>query len=307
MLNKILIPLDGSQLAERALVPGLELAQRAEASLLILRSLVAQQFLVPDAYILGGYSTIWPEQSLEAARKDATRYLKSIQERVTSTGGLVQVEIQEGEAAEIIVQKARSAAADLIVMSSHGYSGLARWMLGSVAERVLHAAACPVLVVRSSQPIHHLLIPLDGSKLSEQVLRPALELAELLQCKATLIRAIRPITTAEVEDLENYERGFGRSFEEELHYSAADYLRSVVKAYDHKSLEIQTIVMHGSPAQSILDYAELHDVDVIAMSTHGRTGLQRWVYGSVTEKILHTAGACSMLVVRPEVQQLVES
>jgi nucleotide-binding universal stress UspA family protein len=307
MFNKILIPLDGSQLAERALRSGLQLAHRAEATLIILRSLEAQPQPVPAGYVLGGSSNLWPNQLEQLTREENTRYLESIRKQVTGTGLRVKIEIQEGEAAEAIVETAESLAADLIVMSSHGYSGLARWMLGSVAERVLHAAPCPVLMVRSSQPIRHMLIPLDGSGLSEQVLKAAFELAELMQCKVTLLRAIRPITTTEVEDLEKYERGFGKSFEEELHYTAAEYLTGILKADSHHLSETQTIVSHGPAAQSILDYAELHDVDVIAMSTHGRTGLQRWMYGSVTEKVLRGANVCSMLVVRPAAKQLAEA
>jgi len=308
MLKKILIPLDGSQLAERALGPGLQLAERSEAGLLMLRSLaVVQRLPVPTGYVLGDSGAWWPNEVDLEKQQEATRYLESVCARVISKKIPTRVNVRDGDAADSILDTAKSTTTDLIVMSSHGYSGITRWMLGSVAERVLQAAPCPVLVVRSPEPLRHILIPLDGSELSEQVLKPAFELAELLQCKVTLLRAIRPVTAAEVEDLENYERGFGRTFEEELHYEAAEYLRGIAQTHGPHVPEILTTVTHGSAAPCILDYADQHRVDVIAMSTHGRTGLQRWVYGSVTEKILHAANTCSMLVVRPEVKPLPET
>lgn len=299
MLNKLLIPLDGSELSERALKPGFHLAQRAEASVTLLRSTAPERIRVSDIYSLGAYGAAEQEPTPEEVRKEAEAYLRMICERKVPAGVSVKAELREGDPAESIVDAAEAAQADLIAMSSHGYSGVTRWVMGSVAERVLHDAHCPVLILRSARPINHMLIPLDGSPLSEQVLPIAMEVAENLGCRVTFLRAIQPVSSVDMNSLEKIERGLGRSYVEEIHQGADDYLLPFVNKYSSRLENVSRIVMHGPAAQSILDYAVLHDVDMVAMSTHGRTGLQRWVYGSVTEKVLHAASDCSMLVVRP--------
>ena len=301
MFTKILVPLDGSAFAERALPPALVLAQRAEAQLSLLRAVAPERMLVADSHVLmlGGYSAVWPNQSLELARQAAADYLSALRAAKIPKGLRLSAEMIEGDPAEIIVETARNEGVDLIVMSSHGYSGLTRWILGSVAERVLHDAPCPVLIVRTTDPIRHVLIPLDGSELSEQILEPAFALAASLECKVTLNRVIERLSAEEFEYLEHLENGLGQRLQSDTHAEAEQYLHGVATARRSAVPELKTVVLHGSPAQSLLEYAHMHGVDLIAMSTHGRTGLKRWVYGSVTEKVLRAATDRAMLVSRP--------
>jgi nucleotide-binding universal stress UspA family protein len=303
MFTKILVPLDGSELAERALPFANTLAQQSEARLIVLRAIAADRILIPDSHmLLGHYSVAWPNQSLDLARKTAADYLAAVQAEQIAPGVNAQTSIMETEPAAAIVELARQHQVDLIVMSSHGYSGLTRWMLGSVAERVLQAAPCPVLVLRSAEPIHHGLIALDGSELAEQVLEPAWALAAGLNCKVTLARVMAEVSPEELTHLENLEHGLGQQVQGNLHEAAASYLARVAAARPTANtarFPINTVVLHGSPAQSLLDYAQLRGVDLIALSTHGRTGLQHWLYGSVTEKVLRAAAGCSMLITRP--------
>lgn len=300
MLNKILVPLDGSELAERALGPAHALAQPAEASLVLLRAALPERMLTPDTYALGGYSPLWPNQSLELAHKAADDYLQKLRARKTLGGPAIRAIVAEGDPATSIVDAAAAEAVDLIAMSSHGYSGATLWMLGSVAERVLHETPCPVLVVRSTEPIRHVLVALDGSELAEHSLGPAFDIAESLNCKVTLLRAMEIIGPQEFHYLETLESGLGRRMQDELHENAESYLHQVASANMGRAAEIKTMVVHDSPTRAILDHAHRYAVDVIAMSTHGRTGLLRWVYGSVTEKVLRAASSCSMLVTRSE-------
>jgi nucleotide-binding universal stress UspA family protein len=299
MLNKILVPLDGSQLAERALKPAHALAQHAEGSLILLRAALPERMLTADVYSLGGYSPLWPNQSLELARKEADDYLQTLRSRKSLSGPAIRAAVVDGDPAISIVDTAADENVDLIAMSSHGYSGATLWMLGSVAERVLHDASCPVLVVRSAEPIRHILVTLDGSELAEHSLESAFAIAECLNCKVTLFRAIELLGRQEFHYLESLEAGLGRRMQDEMHEGAGSYLHQVANAHKGRAPEIQTMVAHDSPVRAILDYAQRHAVDVIAMSTHGRTGLRRWVYGSVTEKVLRAANCCSMLVTRP--------
>ncbi len=296
MFSKILVPLDGSELAERALEPAFTLARQAQGEVRLLRVCAPEKILVPNSPAIGGYGLLWPDQSLEQAEQEARSYLASIQKSKAPHPLAVHPEVREGGVAEIIVDTAAAGKADLIVMSSHGYSGLTRWVLGSVAEKVLRGAPCPVLVIRSPRPARHILIPLDGSALSEQALTPGLDLAAGLSAEVTLLRAIPRVDAQEIEQLDQAERGLGRRLEEELREDAGQSLRNL--AATRPEMRIKTAVVNEPAADSILDYAEKHATDVIAMSSHGRTGLGRWVYGSVTEKVLRGAHH-SMLVVRP--------
>jgi nucleotide-binding universal stress UspA family protein len=259
--------------------------------------------LVADGHIIGQYSLIWPNQSLERSHKDALGYLEQVRQTQAPPGLPLRSRVLEGDVAEAIVDTAAAEAVNLIVMSSHGYSGVTRWMLGSVAEKVLNSAACPVLVIRAPRPLRRILISLDGSPLSEQALRPGLEVAASLGAEVTLLRAVPVLPEDELEQLEQIERGLGERLKDELREEAEAYLKHLAEAHRSAGVDAQTVVTVGAPAPGILSYAEAHDVDLIVMATHGRTGLRRWRYGSVTEKVLR-GGQHSMLVIRPAAQAL---
>lgn len=294
MFTKILVPLDGSELAERALVPAIALAKRGAGSLVLVQAPAPDLTTLPE--VAGGYI---PAGLPTAAHDDAVVYLTTRQQAYAHAEVPIHTRVLEGSAADVVVEAATVEKADLIVMSSHGYSGLTRWVLGSVAERVLHAAPCPVLVMRSPAPVRQILIPLDGSPLAERALAPGLEIARRLNATVTLLRAIPPVPMEAMERLEGIELGLGRRLEGDLYEEANAYLTQVAAAQRSTGVDLKMVVITDRPAEAILTYAEHHAVDVIAMSTHGYTGLKRWTYGSVTDKVLREARACSMLVVRP--------
>lgn len=297
MFTKLLVPLDGSELAERALDSAFTLAQQSEGSLVLLRVAVPQLSPATATPIYGDYGLTLPMQSAAEAETEAETYLKQLRADRAPRGLAVWLEIAQGQVAESIVDRSTALGVDLIVMSSHGYSGLTRWMLGSVAEKVLRAAPAPVLILRSPQPIRRILIPLDGSLLSEQVLSPALAMAASLGAEVTLLRAVHTITSEDIARLDAVEHGLGQRVVEDLHLEAERYLTGLTEKFA-PDLKLKTVVVDEPAATGILDYAEAREMDLIAMSTHGLTGLQRWIYGSVTEKVLHGAHY-SMLVVRP--------
>jgi nucleotide-binding universal stress UspA family protein len=298
MFNKILVPLDGSELAERALAPALTLGAQAEDLVMLLRAVIPEKTLAPDVYNQTSPGILWPDQALEPTHREALDYLETIQKSKSLTQPQVLVKVVEGDVAEVILDTVAVEQVGLIVMSSHGYAGVTRWMLGSVAEKLLHSALCPVLVIRSPQPIRHMLIPLDGSELSEKALAPGLAVAAGLGCDVTLLRAVKRVQMSEIERLDQCESGLGLRLVDDLHEEAEAYLSRLATTYRPSGLRMETIVLHEPAGDSILHYTERHGIDLIAMSTHGRTGLQRWVYGSVTEKMLH-GGSHSMLIVRP--------
>jgi nucleotide-binding universal stress UspA family protein len=300
MFRRILVPLDGSELAERALQPALALARPDGGELILLRVPVMERILMPTS---DGYGLLWPDQSVEQSQKEATEYLARVQKRHQQPGFALRTLIAGGDGAGGIVDAAAAEKVDLIVMSTHGYSGLTRWMLGSVTERVLHSAACPVLVVRSAMPVRRVVITLDGSELSEQALKPGFELAAQTGSAVMLLRAIPEVPAHEVERLDEIEPGLGKRFQEDLFAEAETYLKEQVEHYALPGVEVTTRVMFGPAAYSIVKFAELESADVIVMATHGRTGLRRWAYGSVTEKVMRGA-PCDILVVRPAEHQL---
>jgi len=304
MFNKILVPLDGSELAERALNPALTLVQQVKGEAILLSVPVLKEMFVSGG---NGYSVLLPEDSLQESQQELMGYLQTVAQNWARPDVLLRTEVIKGDEASVIVETAAAENVDLIVMSTHGYSGLTRWMLGSITEKVLRAAPCPVLVMRSLDPISRILITLDGSELAEYSIEPGLEFAQQYGGEVILLRVEHsqesflprfgpPQMPSEAPRDED--RG-----QKKVSDFAKIYLKRMVESQRLSGQHIETAVSFGSPAEGILDFAELNQIDLIVMSTHGRTGLAHWVYGSVTEKVLRGA-ECAMLIIRPPAGEL---
>mgnify|MGYP000132645026 CR=1 FL=1 len=297
MFKQILVPVDGSALSERALAPALAIAAHSAGQLTLIRTPVVEVAMVPTVEFFGNYSLRGLDQAVEKARKEARDYLDALQRSSARPDVSVHGEVVDGDPAEAILEAAAARRADLIVMSTHGYSGITRWIMGSVTERVLAHTPCPVLIIRSETPLKKMLLPLDGSELSEQALRPAMTVAAALGASVTLFRAVKEMPAHHIQELEGVEHGLGLRVQDEVAEEARTYLDKLAAA--QPGGEVTTAVRSGPAASAILSYAETHGIDVVAMATHGRTGAQRWVYGSVTEKVLRNSHDFAMLVVRP--------
>jgi nucleotide-binding universal stress UspA family protein len=238
---------------------------------------------------------LYPDQAAVAAQRTAERYLTGLP--CAADDLTVMREIREGEVAGEVVDAAREAQAGLIVMASHGNSGVRRWLLGSVAEKVLNAAPCPVWVVREPVPPQHLLITLDGSPLAEAALPPAFAIARCFGAQVTLLRVVSEMSVVGANTLDDLERGLGQRFLDEMVESAAVYLNQIARQFSDELLEPEIAVRSGPAAETILNFANRHDIDLVAMATHGHTGLKRWIYGSVMHKVLDQLPT-SMLITR---------
>ncbi len=305
MFQKILVPLDGSKLAEQALEPALSLARAARGEILLLSIPYLKHMFVEER---AGYGMLLPHQSIEATRQELLAYLQKLTETRVPSEVIWRSRIGNGDEASVIVDTAVAENIDLIVMSTHGYSGFSRWLLGSVTEKVLRGAPCPVLVVREAKPFSHVLITLDGSPLSELALAPGFALASCYDAPITLLRVKQEeeLNPNLVKELEAHERGLGSQIQDEFFFRAERYLSQLAEKYQHLSKqEVQTIAVSGPVAGEILEAIEAEAVDMVVMSTHGRTGLRRWVYGSITEKVMRQAN-CSMLIIRPPAEALRE-
>lgn len=298
MFDKVLVPLDGSELAEGSLDPALAIIHRPGGKVILLNVPVYRPVMVPGT---AGYGLVLPEQTFDLQNRDEIGiYLEEVRQARQGPDFSITIEVLEGDVAGNIVDLALEKGVDLIVMTTHGYSGFTRWMLGSITERVLRNAPCPVLVVRCADALKHVVITLDGSRLAEQALEPGLEVARQLGGRVTLLRVDDGggLSTVDKGMLDIAHHGLSQQIDPETGGDAVHYLENVAGRYRTPSLEIDTAVVTGSPAQGILEYVEANQVDLIVMATHGRTGIRRWVYGSVTEKCLHNT-ACAMLIVRP--------
>ncbi|MEP7356215.1 MAG: universal stress protein [Anaerolineales bacterium] len=294
MFKKILIPLDGSDLSARAVPVAYALAG-PDTQLALLRSV--EPVRAGTAENIYRAELLWPDEAQQPDQAAAS-YLKMVRASVPADLR-VDSYVTEGDAAGAIVDTARDIQADLIVMSSHGYSGLTRWMLGSVAERVLRAAPCSVLMVRGTPRFKHVLVTLDGSLLAEQALAPALCVAAAFHSQITLLRAVSSISAEAMHRLDEKEMGLGEQLVQGQLADAEAYLCRLAAANGAARRAYKVAVPSDHAADAIAYYAGAHDVDLIVMATHGHTGLQRWMLGSVTEKVTRANG-WSMLVTRPQ-------
>ena len=305
MFTKILVPLDGSELAERALDPALAIVRASNAELLLLSVPTYHQIVAPAA---AGYGMVPMDEIIDLGHDEAREYLAGLRRQARCSDCRIQTLVVEGDVAGCIVDTAAAEQVDLIVMTTHGYSGFTRWMLGSITERVLRGAPCPVLVVREAISLCKALINLDGSALAEKALEPGLALARILGCQVTLFRADTGEDLSAVEKSVLQMAGAGSCQDlvdqgvDRLHY----YLECLARQQRTPDLAIDTAVVRAKPAEAILSYAEAEGIDLIVMATHGRSGVRRWVYGSVAEKVLRQAG-CAMLIVRPPLAKATDS
>ena len=276
---KILIPLDGSELSESVL-PWLQaLSERGKPQVILLR--ITDPFLIAPGGMPPSMGERMQRQTLEAAQE----YLSAVESRFPDQP-MKKVTVV-GMAREEIGVVAEQHDCDLIVMASHGRSGLARWFLGSVAEGVLRVAPCPVLLMRPPVAdvalFRHILIPVDGSPLSLSV--PG-KISHFLAPggQVTLLRC----TDLSAED---YDESESRS-------AIQDYLGSLRASLEEVQLEglkPHIKVLDGEAPECIVRSAQDFGCDLIAMSTHGHGGFRHFWMGSVTEKVARRA-PCPVLV-----------
>ena len=291
MLQKILVPLDGSSGAEIALPFAEEIATKSAAGLTLVTATGTEPQDLEPLY------RSYLERTREKVQTQLTGY---------PAGSYVKLDtrVLKGSPADEILHYAEEAKTDLIVMASRGSTSHGPWLLGSIAHRVTVASTKPVLIVKKPATpeaieqrkiFKNIMVPLDGSAAGEAALPFAEELALSLGSELILFHAIQPATS-----WVGY--GMGASYAaieepENVRAVASSYLESVRVRLVKKGLPVKAVLQDGAPVELIMAYAKAEAVDVIAISTHGRSGISRWVFGSVTEKVLQYADS-AILVVR---------
>lgn len=304
MIRKILVPLDGSPFGESALPHAIEIARRTHAHLELVH---VHLYHTPDPDVEG----ITPYQFEDvlahdhavdesAFHEDEAQLAALAASLATKHGIVAKGRVLRGPVASSLHREAEALRADLVVMATHGRGGISRSWLGSVADYLVRHVTMPLLLVRpesgrETEPPSgpaRVLIPLDGSPFSEQILGPALELAGggtliLLRVLTPLLRyGMPPADLDAPEVLDERER-------------AQEYLHGVADQLARSGPQPETVVVrHPQPAAAIIEEAQLRGASAVAMATHGRGGVARLLIGSTADKVIR-GGHTPVLVFRP--------
>ena len=277
MYSKILVPLDGSKTSERILPYARFFADAHGIPVELVR--VTDPELRPP---------FWPTETNE-------QYLKRIAAEYFYGSASIVSEV--GLPARVIVDQAKTDPACLIAMATHGMSAARRWVLGSVTSKVVQTAANPLLLIRSEDHpdalmrpnIEKVFVPLDGSGLAEKTLPYACALAKRLNLEMHLVRAYDLPPEAYVVADGVIAQGPAQ-YSKQLASEAQVYLDGKVAGLEADGFErVFSIVLQGDAASEIIDLTRKTPNSLIAMSTHGRSGVSRWVLGSVAEKVIQHA------------------
>lgn len=309
MFTSILVPLDGSTFGEQALPWGLNIARRSKGQLQLLHVHRPLEATYAEMQIF--------DATLNQQIRDREKsYLDSTLTAVRAAAGGIPITAvnEDGEVAPTIAQHAQSEGTDLIVMMTHARGPMGRFWLGSVTDELMRSAPAPVLLVhphdretnlKADIAFRHVLIPLDGTPLAEQILAPAGNLANISGAEITLLRVVKPVMPMTMP------AGVG-SFGEMAHHmmervdvlqaqlkkEAHDYLEKVAKKVRSQGLNVITqVAIEEQPGVAILHRAQA-PIDLIALGTHGRRGLSRLFLGSVADKVIRGAHV-PVLVQRP--------
>ncbi|HUX85970.1 MAG TPA: universal stress protein [Chloroflexota bacterium] len=275
MFTPIIVPLDGSARAERAISYASTLAWALNGRIILFRAL-----------------------SVGESKPEAEASLSQTSEKLASDGVPAQMEVVFGEAAVKIAEIAEVERDSLIVMSTHGRSGLGRWLYGSVAEEVLRHVGVPVVLVSSGcerpwpldRPLR-VLAPVDGSELSEQALVSIGHFAETLHAELTLLHVLGPPVYASSDTLAERPTNL-----ESAEDQAITYLKELGRRVQPGQLDPDVRVIVGHPHSAIASTARREDLDLIAMATHGSGGYSRARLGSVATVTIQQASVPTLLL-----------
>jgi nucleotide-binding universal stress UspA family protein len=284
MLDRILVPVDGSETALAILPHIRRLLQRHDGRVILLRVAVPHPGEEPPAVV---------ERSLAAIRA----HTATIGSRLEGEGVQVQVEVRVGPPAGTILDTVEKADVTLVAMATHGRTGLARLLLGSVAEHVIRKCPVPVFVVRPIPPgsslppgsnpsrtLRNILVPINPGAVSIDELGPAIEMSKLFEARLVLLHVLR----------RERRRGDAPSEELEVCRERFNGLAGRIEALGARTI---TLLERGDVPRSILENARFHQCDLIVMTTQGRGGIAGWMGGSMTEEILRQS-EIPLLVVR---------
>lgn len=295
LITRVLLTTDFSDCAGQAFQYALAIASSWKAEL--------QVFHVLE--LLPAMNPVYPvnQMYLEQLHKEAVHDLNDLESRAAVAGLAIRRTIERGIPSQCIEAAAGERGVDLIVMGTHGRTGLQHVLMGSTAERVIRTAPCPVLSVKvgrdeAPSPVsvdgirfRRLLVPIDFSASSLEALEYGLQFAKPLAASVTILHVLEPMAFG-------LDFSLGRSEDSrERRRHAESRLETIRSRCMSQGLKVDTVLMPGIPADSILKHAETEKPDMVIMGTHGRRGISRILSGSVADTMLRLAG-CPVLTVR---------
>lgn len=296
MYKKMLVLLDGSKLAEVVFTYAQELSARLNIALELLHICTpqeAEQLPMRQAYM---------DHMAEILQSKAAE----IRSNIGATEGThipAHGKVLVGYPAEEIINYAEKNNIDLIMLSTHGRSGIRMWHIGNVAHKVIHAAKVPIWLVPAElreEIIYDklatktMVIPLDGSELSEEVIPHAINIAKQRGARSgiVLIYVEKPYG----------QEGYGKSWVEHLEaerLSMKKYLDDKVQQFGKEGIAARAEILIGEPASTIINFVKENPAQLIAMTTHGRVGISRMIFDDLAENILHLVKKTPILLVKP--------
>jgi len=307
VLSRILVPLDGSPLAEAVMPQVAELAAVRKAEVVLLRVALAHAFPGAD-----------PVEAQVRAVDEAESYLGKLESDLVAQGLTVKSVVRYGHAAEEILDHARVGGVTLIAMSTHGRSGIRRWVLGSVAETVVRHSPVPVLLLRATGPfaasvgaaeparvptaqtpapsvrIRRILCPVDLAPECRDLMATAGAIADRFGADLTILHVVYDPLDVTCSHIPHPPL---EQLREEMIRSAEDTLRRYIRRALASVPRASMVVVAGTPFRQIVRFAQTHQVDLIVMGTAGRTGLDHAIMGSTAERVVRTA-PCPVFSIR---------
>jgi nucleotide-binding universal stress UspA family protein len=301
MYKNIMVPTDGSGFDREAILVALRVAERCESKLRLVRVLATGAFFG----VAGAPEGAVPLEALRAQQDAALSELYALAAECRSLSSAeITVDLEQGPVADVLEGYAKRNEIDLIVISSHGRRGIARLSLGSVTDCLIRETTIPVLVVKptasylnpeASKEFRHVVVPLDGSTLAEQILARIVPLAKLEEAEITLLHVLAP----EKDDYRSEENAELPWWEKRV-TGAQTYLSRRAGELRRQGVTTTFDVIVGEKVpDAISDYARREGADLIAIATHGRGGLARVIRGSVADAVTKSAMS-SILVFHPD-------
>jgi nucleotide-binding universal stress UspA family protein len=281
MFDTILVPTDGSECAQAAVGYAAELATRYDARV--------------HALCVADSRTLENAPKYDQIRQEREEVAERTCNDMSVSGVPVEQAVRTGIPHKAILRYATEQDIDLIVMGTHGRTGVERYLLGSVTEKVVRLSDVPVLTVKTEDdgdvtyPYTDILVPTDGSEGAEAAVGPAVDVASTYDARLHALSVID--TMAMGVDIRS------GAILETLEESAQSAVESIeTQATEASVSAVETAIEHGNPYRGIHSYVEDHDIDLVVMGTHGRSGIERYLLGSVTEKTVRTSPAPVMTV-----------
>lgn len=289
----ILVPLDGSELGERALPHARALAKALRARLILLSAWEG-----PERELGDNFPALASETERTASGHFG-QYHREVRERLDDAD--VEALVRRGDPVDVIARVATETHAALIVMATHGRSGVGRWVYGSTASQLIRQAPVPIVAIGpaalqravSGVGYAHLMVPLDGSPAAEAALPAATLLAGACGARLSLVRAAQWAASAYPNAMPEI---YLPQVDEELTAGAKAYLQR--KQAELDGAKVESFIVRGAAADSLLEFVEKENVDLIVMTTHARTGIARLALGSIADRMLQAVAP--VMLIRPD-------